>query len=394
MKKILIIATGSIACVKIPEVIKLFKEKGFELTFVLTQSAKQFITTLSIASLNGGAVYDDLFSLKDETEMGHIRLSRESDLILVLPASFNFINKVASGIADDLATTVIAASNKPVIFAPAMNHFMWHNKILQSNIEKLKAFGYSFLDTEEGELACGEFGDGRLLSPLKILQNIEAFFGKSNILKGKKVIITAGASLEKIDPVRFISNHSSGKQGYCVAKILAENGADVTLVLGKNSLKEISGNIKVINVTDAKQMLDAVNENLPADIFIAAAAVCDFKPEDYSQHKIKKNEDKMVMTFDKTIDVLKEISLSKKRPKLVIGFAAESENLVENATKKLESKKLNLVVANDIKQGKLFGNEENETVYFVDEKGSKKINVKTKQQVAENILEYIKNAVK
>lgn len=394
MKKILIIATGSIACVKIPEIIKLFKEKGFELTFVLTQSAKQFITSLSIASLNGGAVYDDLFSLKDETEMGHIRLSRESDLILVLPASFSFINKVANGIADDLATTVIAASNKPVVFAPAMNHFMWNNKILQSNIQKLKDFGYNFLDTEEGRLACGEFGDGRLLNPPKILQKIEEFFEKSNILKGKKIIITAGATVEKIDPVRFISNHSSGKQGCYIAKLLAENGADVTLVLGKNSLKDISSNIKVINITDAKQMLDAVNENLPADIFIGTAAVCDFKPQDYSVHKIKKNEDTMAITFDKTVDVLKEVSLSKNRPKIVIGFAAESENLTENATKKLKSKKLNLVVANDIKQGKLFGSEENETVYFIDENGSRKINVKTKHHVAENILQYITNATK
>ena len=391
MKKILIVATGSIACVKIPEIIKLFKEKNYQLDFVLTEGAKQFITPLSIASLNNAPVYDNLFSLKDEAEMGHIRLSRESDLILVLPASFNFINKVASGIADDLASTVVAASNKPVIFVPAMNYFMWHNKILSQNILKLKNLGYSFLDTEEGELACGEYGDGRLLEPKKIVQQVEEFFHKSLVLRGKKIIITAGATVEKIDPVRFISNHSSGKQGYYIAKKLSENGAEVLLILGKNELKDNSPNIKVVNVSSANEMLEKVKENLPADIFISAAAVCDFKIETYSKDKIKKQNKNLELKFDKTVDVLKEISQSKKRPRFVIGFAAESNNLVENAKIKLKEKNLDLIIANDIKGGEVFGGEENSLVYFIDKKSAKKIDAKTKQQVADKVLEYINN---
>ena len=356
--KILLIISGGIAAYKSLELIRVFKKNNVKVQVVLTKGGAEFVTPLSIAALSEEKVYQELFSLKNETEMGHIQLSRESDLILVAPASANIIAHTAAGIANDLATTILLASNKPIIFAPSMNVEMWNNSITQKNVEFLKNNNYKFIGPESGDLACGEEGDGRMSEPETIYKYISSMFKKKiNI----DVLVTAGPTFEAIDPVRFIGNRSSGKQGIEIAKAFYELGANVTLILGPNSQK-VPEHITVINIETANDMLNAVKKINNIDVAICAAAVSDWAIKNPSKNKIKKNNNNIPeINFSLNPDILEYISNKKSnRPKLVIGFAAETTNLINNAKDKLKSKKCDWIVANNVLENPdIFGGENN-----------------------------------
>ncbi|MDB9761565.1 bifunctional phosphopantothenoylcysteine decarboxylase/phosphopantothenate--cysteine ligase CoaBC [Alphaproteobacteria bacterium] len=356
--KILLIVSGGIAAYKSLELIRIFKKNNIKIQVVLTKGGAEFVTPLSIAALSEEKVYQELFSLKNETEMGHIQLSRESDLILVAPASANIIAHTAAGIANDLATTILLAANKPIIFAPSMNVEMWNNSITQKNVKFLKNNNYKFIGPESGNLACGEEGDGRMSEPETIYKHISSMLKKKiNI----DVLVTAGPTFEAIDPVRFIGNRSSGKQGIEIAKAFYELGANVTLILGPSSQK-VPEHITVINIETANDMLNAVKKINNIDVAICAAAVSDWAIKNPSKNKIKKNNKNIPeINFSLNPDILEYISNQKSnRPKLVIGFAAETTNLINNAKDKLKSKKCDWIVANNVLENPdIFGGENN-----------------------------------
>lgn len=356
-RSILLIITGSVASYKALELIRLLKAQGVTVTTILTKGGAKFVTPLAVSSLTGTKTYDDLFSLTDEVEMGHIELSRVADLVLVAPASADIIAKMAAGIADDLATTALLATNKPVVVAPAMNHKMWSHAATRRNVKQLKADGIAFIDPVEGSMACGEFGVGRLAEPTAILKYLTSTHA-SGSLAGKRAIVTSGPTNEALDPVRFLGNRSSGRQGHAIAAALAAAGAEVTLVAGDVSLPDPAG-VTTVRVNDADSMLAAVNKALPADIFVGAAAVADWKLAKPSTQKLKKKSNKLTLELIPTVDVLASVGSSKKRPELVIGFAAETENLLENARNKLKKKNADWIIANDVSSGKVFGEETN-----------------------------------
>ncbi len=362
-KNVLLVISGGIAAYKSLELIRLIRKSGGSVRCILTSGGAQFITPLAVSALSENETYTDLFSLKDETEMGHIRLSREADIIVVAPASANMIAKLANGIADDLASTALLAANKQILLAPAMNHEMWNNPATQDNIRKLTSRGINTIGPVEGDMACGEFGMGRMIEPEEILGTILDFFFERP-LKGLSALITSGPTFEPIDPVRFIGNRSSGKQGHAIAAALYEAGASVTLVSGPVNEKPPVG-IKIINIETAAEMLGAVEKSLPADIFISAAAVADYAPAAPSAQKIKKQLGKAApaITLRENPDILKTVSGHKKRPTLVVGFAAETENLVENAKTKLKTKNCDWILANNVSEN-LFGSDENQ-VYLI-----------------------------
>ncbi len=359
-KNILLILTGSIASYKSLFLIRLLKEKEAIVRCVMTSNAKKFITPLSVASLSENKVYTDLFSLKDETEMGHIKLARESDLILVVPASADFISKIATGQANDLATAILLATNKPIVIAPSMNIQMWDNFATVKNVSLLRKEGLNIMEPSEGSLACGEEGYGRMKEPHEILSYIETtFFNKP--LNNIKALITAGPTKEPIDPVRYISNNSSGIQSYCIAESLSNLGAKVILVSGPTHLKPPQGIHKLINVVTADDMLKACTASLPVDVAICAAAVTDWKVASKKSNKIKKGNSNIInLTFKENPDILFNLSNHPKRPKMIIGFAAETQNIIKNAKQKLSSKKCDFIVANDVSQkSNVFGNKMN-----------------------------------
>ncbi len=346
-KRILLVISGGIAAYKALELIRLLRRAGACVQCILTKGGAEFITPLSVASLSENPVYTNLFSLKDETEMGHIRLSRENDLIVVAPASANLIAKLAQGIADDLASTTLLAANKSILFAPAMNQEMWANAATQDNLKTLRARGFEQIGPASGEMACGETGLGRMAEPIDILNGIEQYFSFANALKGKHAIVTAGPTYEPIDPVRFIGNRSSGKQGFAIAKALARAGADVTLVTGPSALDN-PANINTIRVETAGKMLNAVQNALPADIAIFNAAVSDWTPKDVANHKIKKNGASPTLELIENTDILATISKGPNRPSLTIGFAAETDNALENARAKRIKKGCDWIILNDV----------------------------------------------
>ena len=357
--KILLIVSGGIAAYKSLELIRILKKNNIKVQVVLTKGGAEFVTPLSIAALSEEKVYQELFSLKNETEMGHIQLSRESDLILVAPASANIIAHTAAGIANDLATTILLASNKPIVFAPSMNVEMWNNSITQKNVKFLKNNNYKFIGPESGDLACGEEGDGRMSEPKTIYKYINSMFKKKKL--NIDVLVTAGPTFEAIDPVRFIGNRSSGKQGIEIAKAFYELGANVTLILGPSSQK-VPEHIAVINIETANDMLNAVKKINNIDVAICAAAVSDWAIKNPSKNKIKKNNKNIPeINFSLNPDILEYISNQKSnRPKLVIGFAAETTNLINNAKDKLISKKCDWIVANNVLENPdIFGGENN-----------------------------------
>lgn len=372
-KHVLLIVSGGIAAYKTLDLIRRLRERGTIVTPVLTKAAKQFVTPLSVSSLSGRQVYDDLFSLTDETEMGHIQLSRTSDLVLVAPATADLMAKAAHGLADDLASTLLLATDKAPIFAPAMNVRMWTHPATQRNLLALRSAGCVILGPSDGEMACGEFGPGRMLEPLEIVAALEGLISdsatsapvlSSRPLAGRRAIVTAGPTREPIDPVRYISNKSSGKQGYAIAEALAAAGADTILVSGPVDLAAPRG-VKVQCVESAVEMLESVRSALPADIFVSAAAVADWRVKNAGAQKTKKGPGgPPVIELVENPDILATISqMATDRPRLVVGFAAETENLVPNAQSKLARKRCDPIVANDVgAEQAIFGGDLNRVV--------------------------------
>jgi phosphopantothenoylcysteine decarboxylase/phosphopantothenate--cysteine ligase len=397
-KRILLIIGGGIAAYKSLELIRLCKKAGIAVTPVLTRAGAEFVTPLSVSGLAGEKVYTDLFDLTDEAEMGHIQLSRVADLVVVAPATADLMAKMASGLASDLASTALMATDKPVLIAPAMNVRMWQHPATQRNIATLKGDGVLFVGPEEGDMACGEFGPGRMSEPADIFAAIQNFYGEepavqpgipSGPLTGKKVVITAGPTHEPIDPVRYIANRSSGKQGYALAEAAIALGAEVALVSGPVHLPVPPG-VELINVETARQMLDAVEGELPCDIAIFCAAVADWRTASDARQKMKKDGSGKVPSLELTEnpDILKTIGhLKKGRPPLVIGFAAETENVIANAQKKLKAKAADLIVANDVShEGGVMGGSEN-TVHLVGKDGVENWDKMSKQDVARKLMD-------
>jgi len=346
-KKILLIICGGIAAYKSLEIIRLLKRNGSSVKTILTKNAKNFITPLSVASLSQEKVYTDLFNSDNESEMDHISLSRWSDLILIAPATANTISKISFGLSDDLASTVIFASDKKIFISPAMNVRMWENQSNKENLKKLKDFGHEIIGPEIGEMACGEYGMGKMSEPEIIINHINNYFKKLENNKKFKALVTAGPTHEYIDPVRFISNKSSGKQGYEIARSLSENGFDTTLISGPTNLNPIK-DINLIKVKSADEMLEATLNSLPTDVAIFSAAVADFKVKIKEKEKIKKDKISE-LSLEKNTDILGHISNHNSlRPKLVVGFAAETNSLKNNSLKKLSEKNCDWIIANDI----------------------------------------------
>jgi phosphopantothenoylcysteine decarboxylase / phosphopantothenate---cysteine ligase len=351
-KRILLIIAGGIAAYKSLELIRRLRERGFEVRAILTAGGAQFITPLSVASLTGERVFSELFSLTDEAEIGHIELSRSVDLVVVAPATADIMAKMAGGHADDLATTALLATDKPVLIAPAMNVRMWMHPATQRNVEILRQANIAMVGPNEGDMACGEYGPGRMAEPDEIIAAIEGMLGgRARDLAGRKVVITAGPTYEPIDPVRYIGNRSSGRQGYALAGTAAARGALTVLISGPTSLAAPPG-VRRISVETAEEMRKAVEAELPADIAIFAAAVGDWRIANKSAEKIKKTAATKVpsLLLAENPDILASIAGHPKRPRLVVGFAAETENIIENATAKLRRKGADLIIANDVSQ--------------------------------------------
>ena len=387
-KKILIIITGSVASYKALYLIRLLKKKDCEVNCVMTASAKQFITPLSVSSLTGNKVYDELFSLTDEIEMGHISLAKIHDAIVVVPASANFISKISNGLANDLASTLILATSSPVFYFPAMNVNMWNNPIIQRNVKTIETFGQFVIPGEKGELACGDNGYGRLIEPENIVEYLTGYFKRdTKIFEGTKALVTAGPTREPIDPVRYISNNSSGIQGYAMAEELVSLGAEVSLVSGPTNLRIPKNIKKVFNVNTAEEMYKACKNNIPRDLFISAAAVTDWKSETFSRRKIKKSSTQNNLKLSQNPDILRYVSFHSKRPKLVVGFAAETNSIYKNATAKLIQKNCDLLIANDVsKKNKVFGSNMN-AVHIFNKKGFvATINRMQKNSISKKIL--------
>ena len=390
-KKILLIICGGIAAYKSLEIIRLLKKSGVNIKTILTKSGAEFVTPLSISSLSQSKVYQDLFNIENETEMDHISLSRWADLILIAPATANTISKLTNGNSDDLASTVALASNKKIFIAPAMNVRMWDHQSTQQNIAKLKKYNYRIIGPEIGDMACGEYGEGKMSEPLEIINELENYFKNLKENNKLKAIVTSGPTNEYIDPVRFITNKSSGKQGYEIAKSLSNKGFDTTLISGPTNLK-INDNINLINVETAEEMFRATLNNLPADVAIFSAAVGDYKVKNISKEKIKKVSN-LNLELEKNVDILNYISNHNSlRPKLVIGFAAETNNLEKYANEKLNEKNCDWIIANDVSNKKIgFDSDFNEVSIFYKNKNSEKLKYKPKSEISDEVVEKIIN---
>ena len=387
-KKILLVICGGISAYKSLEIIRGLKKSNVQVKTILTKSAKEFVTPLSISSLSQEKVYDDIFSVENESEMDHISLSRWADLILVAPITANTISKLSSGSSDDLASTVILASDKEIYLAPAMNVRMWEHPSTKENINKLKNFGYKIIGPEIGDMACGEFGKGKMTEPNEIIKKIEIYFNNKKKNKKFKALVTAGPTREYIDPVRFITNKSSGKQGYEIAKSFRDNGFETTLISGQSNLDPISG-LNFIKVDTAQEMFDETIKNLPADVAVFTAAVADYKITNYENNKIKKEN--LNLSLEKNIDILANISKHNSlRPKLTIGFAAETNNLVKNSLKKLEEKNCDWIVANDVSDNSIgFDSDENQISIFYKDKKNENLKKMNKSLVASELVNRV-----
>jgi len=390
-KKILLIICGGIAAYKSLEIIRILKKNGVSIKTILTKSGAEFVTPLSITSLSQSKVYQDLFSLENEAEMDHISLSRWADLILIVPATANTISKLANGNTEDLASTVVLASNKKVFIAPAMNVRMWNHKSTKENINKLKTYNYKLIGPETGEMACGEYGEGKMSEPDVIINELEIYF--KNIKKNNKLkaIVTAGPTREYIDPVRFITNKSSGKQGYEIAKSLSKKGFDTTLISGPTNL-EVNDDINLIKIETAEEMFQSTLNSLPADVAVFSAAVSDYKAKEASSIKIKK-KDKFNLELEKNVDILNYVSNHNSlRPQLVVGFAAETNDLEYYAKKKLIEKNCDWIIANNISNKKIgFDSDFNEVSIFYKNKKIDKLQYKPKSEISDEIVEKIIN---
>ena len=398
MKKILLIVSGGIAAYRSLDLIREIKRRGDDVTCVLTKSATQFVQPLSFGALSQNKVYTDLFDLESETNIGHIKLSRNADLVVLAPATANILAKMSYGISDSLATSILLANNKPLLIAPSMNVKMWNNPSTKNNIEKLKKYGHIFVGPDEGEMACGEVGSGKMSKVEDIYKEIE-FLLKPGPLKGKKALVTSGPTIEPIDPVRFISNKSSGKQGHAIAERLSKLGADTHLITGPVNIP-YPDNVRVTEVNTAEEMLSACKNSIPADIAIFAAAVSDWKPTKNFQNKIKKsfNDGDLNLSFSQNPDILRTISETNiNRPKLIVGFTLETENLMESARKKMLDKSCDWMIANNhIQKNKSVFNSDMNEVSFLNDVSDESWGLISKKNVAENlcikIIEFFDNA--
>ncbi len=391
-KKILLIIGGGISAYKSLDLIRLLQRKGSNVKVVLTKSGKKFVTSLSISALSKNRVFEEMFDKQDKGKIDHISLSRWADLILVLPATANFMSKISKGAADDLSSTIILASNKEVFLVPAMNVRMWEHKATQKNLNNLIEYGYKFIGPENGEMACGEYGKGKMSSPRQILTFLDKFLKKKDLLKGKKInaIVTTGPTKEYIDPVRFISNESSGKQGYEIALELSRLGVKTTLISGPTNLT-YSNEVKIKKVTSGYDMLEAVKKRLPTHIAVCAAAVSDFKPIETKKNKIKKNSELREIKIEKNQDILSYLGKNNRyRPKLLVGFSAETENLLKNSIKKMQEKFCDIVVANDVSKKDVGFNSDFNEVTVIEKNGNFfKIKKNSKKFVASIIAKKI-----
>ena len=390
-KKILLVIGGGISAYKSLDLIRLLQKKGCSVKVVLTKSGKKFVTSLSLSSLSKNRVFEEVFDEKNKGNIDHISLSRWADLIMVLPATANFMSRLSKGSADDLASTIILASNKEIFLIPAMNVRMWEHKATQKNLNTLIDYGYKFIGPEDGEMACGEYGKGKMSSPRQILSFLARFFKKKDLLKSKKIraIVTTGPTKEYIDPVRYISNESSGKQGYEIALELARLGIKTTLISGPTKLK-YDNEIKVKKVVTGKQMLEAVKKKLPTHIAVCAAAVSDFKPISTEKNKIKKSQISEIK-IDRNPDILSFLGKNNRfKPKLLIGFSAETENLIKNSKVKMHEKYCDMMIANDVsKKDRGFHSDYNE-VLIIDKSGKiEKIKKNSKKFVASIVAKKI-----
>ncbi len=381
MANILIGITGSIAAYKTIELCHLLKKSAHSVKVIITKDALNFVTPISLASFDAEVFHGDEYTAKDA--LSHINLARWPDLIIIAPLSANTLAKIAGGFADNLLTSTILATLKPVVLVPAMNKHMWHNKITQSNIKKLQELGYKLWGPDSGLQACGDIGDGRMISPTEIMENItHTILCDTQLLIGKNVMITSGATMEAIDPVRYISNHSSGKMGYALARALACHGANVCLVSGITNLETPNNITKFIQVKSSNEMLNACLDNINnVDIFIGCAAVCDYMVDDYSLQKLKKQAT-LSLNLIKNPDII--ATIKEKNPNLfVVGFAAETNNVLEYAVKKIKTKNLDLIVANNVSNNKVFGHEDNE-VTIID----KALNITTTKRANKHVIAH------
>jgi len=388
-KKILLIIGGGISAYKSLDLIRLLKKNNVQIKTILTKSGKEFVTPLSVASLSKNKPYDDIFDVNNDSEIDHISLSRWADLILILPATANFMSRLVVGKADDLATTVLLASNKQIILIPAMNVRMWIHKATQKNLKTLLDFGYKFIGPTNGEMACGEYGEGKMSSPRQIFAYLNNYFKNKNLIIKKKLsaLVTTGPTREYIDSVRYISNESSGKQGYEIALALSQLGVRTTLITGPSEIK-FSKDLKIKRVTSGKQMLDEVKSCLPVDIAVCAAAVADFKPIHTINRKLKKNSDNLnLINLEKNSDILEYISKNNKsRPRIVVGFSAETENIIKNSFIKLKKKYCDLMVANDVSKKDTGFNVDYNKVSILDKNGKIKSIPKNKKSYIATIV--------
>jgi phosphopantothenoylcysteine decarboxylase/phosphopantothenate--cysteine ligase len=387
--RILLIIGGGIAAYKSIELVRLLRKAGYVVRCVITRAGEQFVTPLTLAALSENKVYTHLFDLKDEVEMGHIQLSREADLVVVAPATADLLAKMAAGIADDLATTLLLATDKPVLAAPAMNVRMWLHAATRRNVETLRGDGVTVMEPDEGEMACGEYGPGRLPEPEAILAAIQRALGGPGPLTGKHILVTAGPTHEPIDPVRYLANRSSGRQGFEIAGALAAVGARVSLVAGPVTLATPPG-VTRIDVETAREMAAAVAAALPADAAVMVAAVADWRAETAGQ-KIKKDGTTPALTLSENPDILATLAQGPDRPRLVIGFAAETERVVEHATAKRTRKGADWIVANDV-SGDVMGGDTN-TVHLVTAEGVEHWEKLPKAEVASRLARRIADAL-
>lgn len=393
-RRILLIVGGGIAAYKALELVRLLKKRGHKVRGVLTAAGAEFVTPLSLGSLTGDKVYRDLFSLTDEAEMGHIELSRAADLVVVAPATADLMAKAANGLANDLASTLLLATDKRVLMAPAMNVRMWRHPATARNLATLKADGVAFAGPGEGEMACGEYGPGRMAEPAEILSAIEALLesdAAARPLAGLSALVTSGPTHEPIDPVRYIANRSSGKQGYAIAAAAARAGAKVTLVSGPVALATPPG-VNRVDVETAREMADAVKRALPADVAIMVAAVADWRTLEAAPEKMKKRGSAPpALRLTENPDILASVAVHEKRPKLVVGFAAETEQVIDHAKEKRKRKGADWIVANDV-SGDVMGGNAN-AVHIVSDKGVESLPEMPKDEVAAALVERIADAL-
>ena len=391
-KKILLIIGGGIAAYKSLDLIRLLKKNHNEVKTILTKSGKEFVTPLSVSTLTNSESFEDIFSKSSKNEIDHISLSRWADIIIVMPATANFMTKLSIGRAEDLATTVILASNKDILLVPAMNVRMWLHKATQKNYKTLLDYGYLFIGPEKGEMACGEYGEGKMSSPRQIYAYLQNYFDKRNLVKKKnfKALVTAGPTREYLDPVRYISNESSGKQGYEIAFALNKLGVKTTLITGPSNLSS-QKDVKTKKVITADEMFNEVKKILPVDVAVCAAAVSDFKPVKRNKNKIKKDKINLrAIELEKNKDILEYLGKNNKhRPKLVVGFSAEYENLNKNSILKMKKKNCDLIVANNISLKKTGFNSDFNKVSVIDNNGKIKLISKNKKSIIANKIAEI-----